>query len=1034
MRMRLLGPIEIFGDDGLRVDLGNRRMPALIARLALSLNEVVPAETLLHDLWDGAPPRGGTETLRRLAGRTRERLATHGITIGPHSRSGGYVLELEPDNVDLYLLESHVADGNRLAETGVADRALGHFEQALELWRGEPLSGIDADFADQERSRLDFLHLRLNESYLRSQVELGNVAEALPVLTQLCRTHPTRESLHAVLIRALAKQGQITEALAAYDTIRRTLAHEFGSDPSPELRGLFESLLHHDAQPARAWVNPYLTRFIGRSEELETLGTLWSSTRLVTLVGPGGVGKTRLASEHAGSTETYRICFVDFSPLNAGDSMSNAVIAALSTIQPTIVSGGADSLQSLSVALSSEPTLLIADNCEHIADAAAPFIGELLALSPELRILATSREPLGVQGEAIVRVQPLETQGPHGDAAQLFRNLAMLANPTLHIGDAESEQIVEICRRLDGLPLAIELAAAKVRSMSINDISQRLDQRFSFLDGTRRSGDRRHQTLVALLDWTWNLLAEKEKIVAARLSLYPGGVTIESAHSVCEDTVEDANEMLDVLASLVDKSLLYRSDDRATQSTRYRMLETPRLYLASKIEESEESDTVSATVDDFFIRKAEELSPALRGHGQQQALISLDTERDNFYESLRRLRQRHDAVGFARLGVAMGHYWLIRGSHEELANMSSVLLREAPELPAAYEPVLTAISALLDHGSLESDQLISSLEINQQAMNLFPPLASIMVKVLLTTGNANKATQVARLSTCHPELWHQATGFASQAFVSEARGELGNAEENLQCSLNLFEQVGDQWSAVQMKALLAQYKSVRGDVDGAIRTLTEVVEQQESLGLQDNVPLSMIRLAGESARNKEVTFALSVLKKVVQNCLAGSSGWLLATIELARLEGEQGNREPAQHLLAAARNELLKPHVDKEFLEAYLYRAEASLALFEENSERLNAAISQMWTKAERISDTELLAQSAELLARSHYAYSNHFAAAEILGAASALRGGEDLGNPALVELREALISSLGRDQAIKAAHEGRRHPHRTVVRFIDNA
>ncbi|WP_030909763.1 AfsR/SARP family transcriptional regulator [Streptomyces sp. NRRL F-5126] len=577
MRYRILGTTRAFHDDGTPVAIGGARLRALLTSLAMRPGRTVPVGVLVADVWDGDPPADGVAALQALVGRLRRALGHDAIA----SAEGGYRLCAAEDDVDGHRFVRLTAEGVRALETGDPVKASTLLADALALWQGPAL----ADLPDRggDAARLRTRRQDAHRTALAAALELGKADEALPELTALCEEFPLDERLHALRVRALRDSGRPAEALAAYEETRRLLATRLGTDPGPELRSLHSALLAGDtgrqdrsgrpersrhperrapdapAPPASLTPTPpappgnlraRLTSFVGRQDDIRALHGDLARSRLVTLTGPGGSGKTRLSQEAAeaagGPSYPDGVWLAELAPVEDPGGVPEAVLGALRARETVLRGAGAESLraadphaddplESLVEHLARRRVLLVLDNCEHVVDAAAALAEVLLTRCPGLSVVATSREPLGVPGEVVRPVEPL----PPGSAFRLFAERGGAARSGFD-AEGDPEAVEEICRRLDGLPLAIELAAARLRLLTPRQIADRLDDRFRLLTGGSRTVLPRQQTLRAVVDWSWELLDEGERAVLRRLSVFAGGCDLPAAEAVCADPAPGA--------------------------------------------------------------------------------------------------------------------------------------------------------------------------------------------------------------------------------------------------------------------------------------------------------------------------------------------------------------------------------------------------------------------------------------------------------------------------------------------------------------
>jgi predicted ATPase/DNA-binding SARP family transcriptional activator len=540
----------------------------LLVRLALDAGRVVPNESLITGLWGEQPPTDATNALQTLVSRLRRA----GIAKLLESHAVGYSLAVT--DVDAHTFERLAAEGSRLLKSGQATKAAEILREALDLWRGPALVDVaEAPFAAFAVARLAELRLTALEDRIEADISRGHESDVVVELYALTREHPLRERLAILLIRALHHVGRQADALAAYETIRQSLAEELGVDPGTDLQQVHLTILR--AKPAEVAGNgsrlpAQLTSFVGRQRELSELNKLLAGDRLVTLVGPGGAGKTRLATE-AATRATGRVWFVHLAGLREAVDVPIALATALGIGDTPIAEAPKvwpvrhpDATKRLLDALADRADLVVLDNCEHLISAAAQLADTLLAGCPRLRILATSRESLAITGETLLPVGPLDLPDEYSTAGiavehaavRLFVDRAASVRPGFTVDDSNVREVVAVCRQLDGLPLALELAAARLRSMTVGQIAERLDDRFRLLTGGSRTSLPRHQTLGAVVEWSWGLLTDSERTLATRMSVFATAATLDAITAICAGDDLPAGDVLYVLASLVEKSLV----------------------------------------------------------------------------------------------------------------------------------------------------------------------------------------------------------------------------------------------------------------------------------------------------------------------------------------------------------------------------------------------------------------------------------------------------------------------------------------------
>jgi predicted ATPase/DNA-binding SARP family transcriptional activator len=687
---RILGPLQVFV-EGVEARLGAPKQRAVLALLLLQRGEMISTDALIEALWPERPPgrpqtaiQGYVSELRRLIepGRSPDepfrRLETEG---------GGYRLRLDPDELDAERLDGLHDRARVELERDQARSALDLLDEGLALFRGPPLADFRYEsWAQAEAGRLDELRSAVTELRIEARLALGQHAELVGELEALVAEQPLRERLRGQLMLALYRSGRQAEALAAYQAARDALVEELGIEPGPELRDLQRAILEQEptlaptAPAVRVSIPVPPTPLVGRQRELEEVEALLArpDVRLVTLTGPGGVGKTRLALELAGQRAACLDADVHLVQL--------APITDPALVLPTIalaLGAPGDNPEHLHARIreSGGPVLVVIDNFEQVADA-APVVADLLSACPNLELLVTSRERLHLSGEQEYALTGLSEP----DATTLFAERARAADRSFEPNDA----VTAICDRLDHLPLAIELAAARVRHMDADDLLARLDRRLSVLVGGARDTAARQQTLSAAIAWSYDLLDPAGQSLFRSFAVFSGGFTTEAAEAVCGAEFEG-------LARLMDKSLVLRAGRRVT------LLETIREFALERLAEAGESEALRRAHAEYFLSLGQRLGELLAGPEERATLELVDSDLQNFRSAISFFRETGDTERAVALGNALSQFWYVRGFYAEGLEYLAPALDGTSDMPSTLlaDSLASASSLLYSEGRFE---------------------------------------------------------------------------------------------------------------------------------------------------------------------------------------------------------------------------------------------------------------------------------------------------------------------------------------------
>ncbi|MFH8937609.1 AfsR/SARP family transcriptional regulator [Streptomyces griseosporeus] len=989
VRYRILGTTQAFRPDGTAVALGGARLRALLTVLALRAGRTVPAGLLVEEVWAGDPPADATGALQALVGRLRRALGADAVL----SAEGGYRLAAGPDEVDLHRFERLTADGMRALADGDATKAAGLLDDALALWHGPCLADLPdraAEAARWETRHLDARRSRLTAALalgeadqalpeltalcdthpldeplqalrLRALHATGRTAEALAgydavrhLLADRLGSDPGRalRELHTELLAAgVETDGQGAQAGAHTAPVppggrrERPAARNDGTHPAPPdsavpspthlpraSLGPGTTVAHPDGTPHHPPGNlrARLTSFVGREGDIERIREDLRGARLVTLLGPGGAGKTRLSQEAAERVRDAArdgVWLAELAPVDTPEAVPEAVLTAVGARETVLRGAGAEELRAvaeryddpvvrLTEHCARRRMLLILDNCEHVVDAAARLVEELLARCPGLTVLATSREPLGVPGEVLRPVEPL----PEPVALRLLADRGAAARPGFRV-EEDPEACAEICRRLDGLPLAIELAAARLRMLTPRQIADRLDDRFRLLTSGSRTVLPRQQTLRAVVDWSWDLLDADERDVLRRLSVFAGGCDLAAAEAVCGPAAFDA------LASLVDKSLVVTAPS-GDGAMRYRLLETVAEYAAERLDEAGQRPEAERAHLTYYRELARTTDPKLLGPEQRAAIELIEREYENLRTALRHAVAERDAQEALCLVLSLGWYWQIRDLRLEARNWSAEVMALGPDpfagpvVPA--EPVWerctatpppytgevlaeawrgvhmihlacmdTELDAWQSPRAQEKLRIITETYRPGLPQTCRAPGAAWFFAVLLTADMDRVRTifdEAVRTCRSRPDFeWELAVCLSTRANLMANRTDwAGDATGDADEALEIFQRLGDAWGAAEALSARGEARERRGEYTLAAADYEAAIAQAERLGARAQVAVLTARLgtalleAGEPERGEALLRQVVEQQDVAQNEAMPAArlflaGWLSTT-------------------------------------------------------------------------------------------------------------------------------------------------------------
>jgi predicted ATPase/DNA-binding SARP family transcriptional activator len=953
VEFRVLGPLEVrAGEDakGRGVEVRRGLPRTLLAALVLRAGETVSAGALIDILWGDDLPRNPSNALQIQVSYLRKQLGGSVPKQPIVTRPGGYALDVAPEQIDAHRFERAVRRASR-SPGGNREQMLGtlqELEDALALWRGEAFADVSGEaFAIGEAARLQELRLVAIELRNGLLLSLGQHHELVGELSRLTSEQPLRERFQEQLLVALYRSGRQADALRAYERARSHLIEELGVEPGPALRELERRILAQDpeltwtpsaddvpevrgeasraASPAMtpepagpgtrasAMVPVAVTPLVGRAIELSRIEQLLGRGRIVTLTGPAGAGKSRLALEAAGAhAESGDVWFVDLASADDRDLVAATVAAALAI--PIVP--GEDAVAAVAASLSTRKGLLVLDTCEHVVSAVALLVGRILRQARDVRVLATSRRPLGITGEVAWPVPPLALAPPTAatadavagyPAVQLFVERAAAVRPDFELTDANAGDVAAICLALDGLPLAIELAAARADVLAPQAIRARLMNRFELLVDGSADVAARQQTLRAALDWSAELLSEDQRQFFARLGVAAGAFDLEAATAIACTPMEQS---LGVLRSLVRHSMVALVGD-----DRYRLLDTLRAYALERLDDLD-ADATRDRHAYYHVELAERAECGIQGPDQLAWLERLRGCVFDHRAALEWLVSTGDGSRAARLAGALGWFWTLDGMlAEACSRLDQVLAFE--DLPPAERGKAVWSRALL---AASLGELGRAKELAEESVDL----------------GRRSGDQV--VVGC---------GLNALAVTQWALGDLDESARTRDQALAAFEASGHQWGVALCHVLRARTAIDQANpasssladtglqaarVTGDLHLVGMGLEQVTRLALHEGRVDDAVRHAAEAvAVQQQIGYTEGVIAALH---LSGQSALAAGDIGGARAHHEQALRLAVAIDHAAAMCEALEGLADVEAAERHADRAAELLALAETHRQR----------------------------------------------------------------------------------------------------
>jgi predicted ATPase/DNA-binding SARP family transcriptional activator len=1019
----MLGPFEVRTDDGVSADVPGARLRGLLIALALEPGHVVPKAALVDWIWGENPPAEAANALQRLVSRLRKALPEGSVEGQPD----GYRLKVEPDAVDAVRFERLLGR----ARTEENPRLL---RDAVALWRGAAMQDVgllESAAFDAVVTRLEGLRLTALED--RFDAETGG-AELVAELTDLVAAHPVRERLVAALMRALAAAGRDNEALLVYQRTREALADALGVDPSPELSAVHVALLRGELgrreETRKTNLRAELSSYVGKDADVAAVRELVTGNRLTTLIGPGGSGKTRLATETARTLLgdlPDGVWVVELAAIGPEGDVAQATLAALRLRDALLTeTPDAEPADRVVAAVRERAMVLVLDNCEHVIESAATFAHRVLGECRRLRILATSREPLGITGEELWPVAPLvlpaDDAGPaeieSAPAVRLLRDRAGAMRKDLGTDAGTSSTLARVCRALDGMPLAIELAAARLRTMSLDQLADRLDDRFRLLTGGSRTALPRHKTLRAVVDWSWELLTDAERTVLRRLSVFSGGASLDAAERVCAGDPVEPGQVLELLTALTEKSLVVTEGAGAP---RYRMLGTIKEYAGDRLAEAAETEQARHAHLAYFTELAETADPHLRRAEQLDWLATLSAEHDNITAAMRGAIAAGEAQGAMRLAAGAAWYWWLGGHKAESNELIMAAIALPGEVTDDVRATVYGYATMFLSSGRSGDQyraeewIHKAYEFTLRGRRRHPVwgVVSALERLL-----RDPSQPVWEPLLDDEDPWVRAL---ARLHVGKMRIELGGdgreADEYLETALAEFRALGERWGISFALMELANRIAMRGEFASACEHYEQAIAVVTEVGALDDVVPMRSRQAQLYWLSGDEEASAAAMAEAQRH--AERVAWPSALAELALSKMElarwRGDTEQASRQLGVATAML----GDDAGLPSFRAMTEDVLGYLAEDLGVAREHRVAAFRAASEVGHPPTIAQALVGIADLALRRGQYEQAARLLAASAGVRGLRDRSDPDVTRIEQETRSRLGGEGFAEAAREG---------------